>query len=650
MSLAISSAIPNDLSRYSTVGSRLNAELLSEAGYLAGVLSHFEATCREPGYALRVSHLADELRGYARQTDLLDRWVGVVGIGFFAADSGRRIITWAERVVGGVLMVSVARGGRYLNISLGWVRTFGLTPSGVRTFLGITATRIRFENLLKYWDKVIGKAALFLLIAIKWAEDFRDYTGTQLISALAVDAIFAVIVVKVAAGVGALILGALAGASLPAIVIGALVVGAAIAVAWILDSAFEGLGIRDWAINALDTAINWVVGAIDTAVTWTMDRVSELPELGARTVRALDENIFMPIARGIATGVDNVTSFVDSAAQRLRQKLQDTADAAGRVISDKAIKPTSGEALELRQSLHDAMDGWGTDENAIFSLLAKASSTEIQAILNDTVLMERLNKELGSKEMEYVRHTALSGQPTFPRDDFSRGIRYDEISGDLFNPGSDGQDVHPNDVRQGTLGDCYLIASLAELALQHPDLIHNMVAANEDGTYTVTLYDESINEYVEVRVSNMFPTDSGSPYYAKISDDGELWPAVIEKAYAQYFGPSSYESIEGGLAGIALQRLTGGQIAIYYDADQMELTFDSFADHFTNGDAIAVGGATENDLDVLQRHAYYVVAVDRDHRTVTIRNPWGYRYEPIIMTWKQFIDTFGHVDITSVPT
>lgn len=419
MSLAISSAIPNDLSRYSTVGSRLNAELVSEAGYLAGVLSHFEATCREPGYSLRVSHLADELRGYARQTDLLDRWVGVVGIGFSAADSGRRIISWAERVVGGVLVVSVARGGRYLNISLGWVRTFGLTPSGVRTFLGITATRIRFENFLKYWDKVIGKAALFLLIAIKWAEDFRDYTGTQLISALTVDAIFAVIVVKVAAGVGALILGALAGVSLPAIVIGALVVGAAIAVAWILDSAFEGLGIRDWAINALDTAINWVVGAIDTAITWTMDRVSELPELGARTVQALDENIFLPIARGIATGVDNVTSFVDSAAQRLRQKLHDTADAAGRVISDKAIKPTGGEALELRRSLHDAMDGWGTDEDAIFSLLANASDAEKQAILNDPDLLARLERELNRGDFEQaiaLLNLSTSVSPQLPVD------------------------------------------------------------------------------------------------------------------------------------------------------------------------------------------------------------------------------------------
>lgn len=402
MSLAISSAIPNDLSRYSSVGSLLNAELASESNHLASVLQHFEAMCRESGYTLRVSHLADELRSYARQTELLDRWVGVVGVGFFVADSARDIVTWAERVVGGVLVVSVARSGRYLRISLDWVRAFGLTPSGVRTFFGITATRIRVENLLKHWDKAIGKVAVILLIALRWAEDFRDYTGTELISALLVDAVLAIIVVKIASVVGGLVLAALVKVALPAIVVGALVVGAVIVVASILDWVFEDLGIRDWAIIAVDTIINWTINAVDTAVNWTKDRVSELPELRVMAVAALDEKIFMPVSRAIATGVDSLTDFVDTAAQRLQNKLRDTVDAAGQVLHDRAIRPTSGEALELRNSLHDAMDGWGAKKDAIMRLIADASDVDKAAILNDVALLERLQRELDAQELLQV--------------------------------------------------------------------------------------------------------------------------------------------------------------------------------------------------------------------------------------------------------
>ncbi len=388
MSLAISSAIPNDLSRYSSVGSRLNAELRSESSHLASVLQHFEATCRESGYTVRVSHLADEVRSYARQTDLLDQWVGVVGVGFFVADSGQKIIRLAEFAVGAVLVKSLSVNGRSLKISLAWVKTFGLKPSAVRTFLGITATRIRFENLLKYTDKVIGKAALILGIVIKWSDDFQRYTGTELISALVVDAVFIVIVAKVAAVIGGAILGAVAS---PGILVAAAAVAVALGVAVLLDVAFENLGIRDWAINGLNTALNW-----------TIDRARELPELGAKAVQALDEKVFMPIARTIASGVDDLTDFVDSAAKRLRQNLEDTADAAGRVLRDEAIKPTSGEALELRQSLHDAMDGWGTDEEAIFSLLENATDAEKQAILNDPDLLARLDRELNRGDFEQV--------------------------------------------------------------------------------------------------------------------------------------------------------------------------------------------------------------------------------------------------------
>ena len=88
MSRAISAALPPTLYRYTDVALRLDSELGSESNRLAGVLHHFEATCREPGMAVRVSHLADMLGGFARDNQPFDAWVRTVGRGFELADRG----------------------------------------------------------------------------------------------------------------------------------------------------------------------------------------------------------------------------------------------------------------------------------------------------------------------------------------------------------------------------------------------------------------------------------------------------------------------------------------------------------------------------------------------------------------------------------
>lgn len=90
MRYAVSSAQPFQLYRYSDVATRLDHELLAEARSLGACLQHFEATCREPGFALRASPLADALQAYARAAEPVDRWVHAVARGFEQADQPRR--------------------------------------------------------------------------------------------------------------------------------------------------------------------------------------------------------------------------------------------------------------------------------------------------------------------------------------------------------------------------------------------------------------------------------------------------------------------------------------------------------------------------------------------------------------------------------
>ena len=63
------------------------------------------------------------------------------------------------------------------------------------------------------------------------------------------------------------------------------------------------------------------------------------------------------------------------------------------------------------------------------------------------------------------------------------GGTYRQMAGQLFVGGAT-----YTDIKQGYLGDCYFMASLAEIALKNPSAITNMFIVNGDGTYTVKFY------------------------------------------------------------------------------------------------------------------------------------------------------------------
>src|ERR1044072_499236 len=57
----------------------------------------------------------------------------------------------------------------------------------------------------------------------------------------------------------------------------------------------------------------------------------------------------------------------------------------------------------------------------------------------------------------------------------------------LTEPG-DSNAVSITDIHQGSYNDCYILASIGALALNHPDAITDMITVNPDGTETVRLY------------------------------------------------------------------------------------------------------------------------------------------------------------------
>jgi calpain len=75
------------------------------------------------------------------------------------------------------------------------------------------------------------------------------------------------------------------------------------------------------------------------------------------------------------------------------------------------------------------------------------------------------------------------------------------------------------------------------------------------GAVCIVFWDCGNPEYVVI--DDYLPTDGVRDFvFVKSKSRAELWPMMLEKAYAKKY--DSYEAIEGGLVDIALAEMTNG--------------------------------------------------------------------------------------------
>lgn len=260
-------------------------------------------------------------------------------------------------------------------------------------------------------------------------------------------------------------------------------------------------------------------------------------------------------------------------------------------------------------------------------------------------------------------------------DDDVRIVGWDPVTGQPLFASPDGSEgsIHPNDIDQQSLGDCYFVSSLAGIANHDPDMIRDAIVDNGDGTYTVTLYEEVDGELqpVEVTVDGGMPqtqrwdseteTWIDSDRYTAGEADSELWPRIFEKAYAQQLGDgdlvAGYGEIIGGDGADALEALTGvesqtvgtGGLSI----DELREMHDNGVllpasqRHIPGSGWMGFGKDTGNydigDDEFVTRHQYWVEDI-RDDGTIVVRNPWGYDDYEYELTLDEFNDAFREVD------
>ncbi|XP_071798927.1 calpain-5-like [Asterias amurensis] len=217
------------------------------------------------------------------------------------------------------------------------------------------------------------------------------------------------------------------------------------------------------------------------------------------------------------------------------------------------------------------------------------------------------------------------------------------------------------DVSQGQLGNCWFVASCANLA-QEKELWERVLPdyksqdwddenpKQHSGVFHFRFW--RFNQWLDVVVDDRLPTHNNKLVYVHSKERNEFWSALLEKAYAKLSG--CYENLDGGNTADALVDFTGGV------AESISLVDENYLQDFEKkkklhkdlkkyserkflmSASIKVKSAEEmeakTDVGLVKGHAYGVTAVktvklgaagmlaifnkEKIH-LVRLRNPWG---------------------------
>jgi hypothetical protein len=225
------------------------------------------------------------------------------------------------------------------------------------------------------------------------------------------------------------------------------------------------------------------------------------------------------------------------------------------------------------------------------------------------------------------------------------------------------------DVRQGALGDCYMLAPLGAMVHRNPDDIRQLVVKTGDG------YDVHFGDGKTVHVGTLTDTELA---LGGASARSGIWVRVVENAYGNRKTPDGETRIgtdvlHGGNGGVAGQAFTGhkfkgikliGDFQKDVPADTLQKKMTQLRNEIPKAQAekrLMVASTPKHAMpkSITGSHAYAVFGYDAATDRVTLWNPHGNNFTPkgdegpengykiedgvFSMPLEMFVRTFGRI-------
>lgn len=289
-----------------------------------------------------------------------------------------------------------------------------------------------------------------------------------------------------------------------------------------------------------------------------------------------------------------------------------------------ANTPAPSYPITMALQISPGLNQFSQDSPTLSQYLAQLSSSQFE----DPQFPATFESLRGFGEAKKDR-SALFSTYTWERPRQAVSSKY-TVAGDL---------VGPQDLKQGKLGNCYLIAAMAAIA-EYPERIKRLIRIRQPVEQGINCVALNVCGYWEdVIIDDRFPFDpeKRKAAFAR-SNSKDIWLMLIEKAWAKVNG--GYSNIEAGYTHDALSTLTGAPTKLikFKEGGEEQLWRDLVqADqfHFTCC-ASTSGDITEYDDDTISNehglcagHAYSlisaveVISQGRPVRLLKLRNPWG---------------------------
>lgn len=207
---------------------------------------------------------------------------------------------------------------------------------------------------------------------------------------------------------------------------------------------------------------------------------------------------------------------------------------------------------------------------------------------------------------------------------------------DLYDPCYYIVDLCNCDLKQSTLGDCFILAPVDAIlarAMRDIRVLHEFLrvvgAWQNFSNFTYTGKFVFDFKSTRIEIDDYIPTVNNRPLYCyNKSQHNEVWPCLLEKAFAKLYG--SYRDLNAGgdpLLVLAEFFKEGSQIRevplIELNIKQLLIEHDIIATCFIYDQNETYEAVYSNNL--VNKHAYSILA--RDEFKVTLKNPWRNYFE-----------------------